>query len=135
MATTHFSGPVAIGAGSVKTVTAAYTVPANENGMTYILDAAAGAAVTLPSPSAGLRYKFITGPTAFATTDWVLTSASANMYGVLEEAGAVQAVSGATTINFELAAEAPGDYIDVISDGTNWYVSGQFATALSVTPA
>ena len=134
MAVTHFSGPVAVGSGSISSQDAAFTVPANDNGMTYILDGAAGGAITLPAPSAGLRYKIITG-TLFATTDWVVTATGAIMYGSVMEAGAQQTVSGATTINLELGADAIGDYLEVISDGTNWYVTGMFANATSITPA
>ena len=134
MATTHFSGPVAVGAGSIKTISAAYTVPANENGMTYILNASEGANITLPSPAAGLRYSFIVGAT-FATTDWIITATGAIMEGSVQEAGAIQAVASATTINLELGTETVGDTLSVISDGTNWYVTGDFVQALSVTPA
>lgn len=134
MAITHFSGPVALGSGSIETITGAYTVVAADNGKTFVLNAAAGAAITLPAPSAGFKLKFITGAN-FATTDWVITATGAIMFGSVQEAGAQQTVSGATTINLELAAEAVGDYIELQSDGTNWYVNGMFATALSVTPA
>lgn len=134
MATTHFSGPVAVGAGSIKTLTGAHTVTANENGTTFVLNAAAGAAITLPAPAAGLRYTFVTG-LAFATTDWVITATGAIMNGNVMEAGVVQVITGATTLNLELAAEAVGDHISLISDGTLWYVSGSLATAASITPA
>ena len=135
MASTHFSGPVAVGSGSVESITAAKTLTVkDDNGKTFILNADPGVGITLPAPSAGCTFKFITGAT-FATTDWVITATGAIMYGSIQEAGAQQTVSAATTINLELAAEAIGDYLEMVSDGTNWYVSGMFATALSVTPA
>lgn len=134
MAVSHVSGPLAVGAGSITELSAAKTITADENGTTFIFTGVIGYAVTLPSPAPGLRYKFIVQD-LFATTDWVITSASANMYGTIMEAGALQAVAGATTINLELATDTIGDYIEVISDGTNWYVSGSVTQALSVTPA
>jgi len=134
MSTTHFSGPLAIGSGSIKEVSAAKTITADENGTTFLLSGVVGYAITLPSPAAGLRYSIVVQD-LFATTDWVLTSASANMQGNVMEAGAIQAVAGATTINLELGTDTIGDYIDVISDGTSWFVRGSFTQALSVTPA
>lgn len=139
---THFSGPLYVGGvpiaqnSSALTVSpsAATTLTASQSGSLVLLDAAAGYAVTLPSPAAGLSFRFVV-KSLFATTDWVITSASANMYGTIMEAGALQAVAGATTINLELGADTIGDYIDVYSDGTNWYVAGSTAQAASVTPA
>ena len=115
-------------------VAAAKTITALENGTTFMLNAAAGAAVMLPAPAIGLKYKFIVAA-AFATTDWVITATDAIMQGNIMEAGAIQAVANATTLNLELAAETLGDYIEVVSDGTNWFVSGSTTAAASVTPA
>ena len=134
MGTTHFSGPVAVGSGSITELSAAKTITANENGSTFVFTGIVGYAVTLPAPAAGLRYKFIVQD-LFATTDWVLTSASANMQGSVMEAGAIQAVASATTINLELAADTIGDFLTAESDGTNWYIFGSFVQAASVTPA
>ena len=142
MSATHLSGPLYVGgtvvgqssSGKVTTPTAATTLTAAQSGSIVALAQAAGYAVTLPSPAAGLNYRFVV-QALFATTDWVITSASANMYGTIMEAGVLQAVAGATTINLELGADTIGDYIDLYSDGTYWYVSGSTAQAASVTPA
>lgn len=119
--------------GAPESVSAALSPAAADSGKTYILNGGTGVAITLPAPASGLSYKFIVG--AAFTTDYVITATGAIMYGVVEEAGAVQAVAGATTLTLEDGAEAVGDYLELLSDGTNWYVSGQFATALSITPA
>lgn len=115
-------------------LSAAHTITAAENGTTFLLTGVVGYALTLPAPSAGLKYKFIVQD-LFATTDWVITATGAIMYGTVMELSTVQAVAGATTINLELAADTIGDWIQVESDGTNWYVSGACAQAASVTPA
>ena len=140
MAATHFSGPLYVGgvvtapADAVFTPTAAVTLTAAQSGSIVALALAAGVAITLPSPSVGLSYRFVV-QALFATTDYVITSAAANMYGTVMELSTAQLVAGATTINLELAADTIGDYIDVYSDGVNWYVSGAMAQAASVTPA
>ena len=141
MAATHFSGPLIVGGVEVAsltpeiiTPTAAVTLTAAQSGSIIALAQAAGVAITLPAPAVGLNYRFVV-QTLFATTDWVITSASADMYGTVMEVSTVQLVAGATTINLELGADTIGDYIDLYSDGVNWYVSGAMAQAASVTPA
>ena len=115
-------------------LSAAATLTALQNGTTFLLTGVVGYAITLPAPAAGLKYKFVVQD-LFATTDWVITATGAIMYGTVMEASTVQAVAGATTINLELAADTIGDWVEVESDGTNWYVSGACAQAASVTPA
>lgn len=145
MSTTHFSGPVVSPGGFTGAITGGNTAPVVELAAATTLTAAqsgsivaftgiVGYAVTLPSPADGLNYLFVVQD-LFATTDWVITSAAANMYGTVMELSTVQAVAGATTINLELAADTIGDYIELFSDGTNWYVRGAMAQAASVTPA
>lgn len=135
MAITHFSGPVAVGAGSVEDITAAKTLTAKDNGKYFQLNAAAGAAVTLPAvaSSAGYRVRFTT-KALFATTDWVITSAEGdNLEGSLIVAGAVVTVDAADTITFELGADNIGDFLDLWSDGTYWYAFGNALTSAGMT--
>jgi hypothetical protein len=120
--------------GLVQEIAAATTLTAADSGKTIVLTGIVGYAITLPAPAAGLKYKFIVQD-LFATTDWVITATGAIMYGSVMELSTVQAVAGATTINLELAADTIGDWVQVESDGTNWYVSGAMAQAASVTPA
>ena len=145
MSATNFSGPVVSAAGFTGDVTGGATVPvvslaaaatltAAQSGSIIALTGTTGYAVTLPAPAAGLNYTFIVQD-LFGTTDWVITSASADMFGTVMELSTVQAIASATTINLELAADTIGDRIKVESDGTNWYVSGAMAQAASVTPA
>lgn len=120
--------------GSIQEISAATTLTAADSGKTIILTGIVGYAITLPAPAAGLKYKFIVQD-LFATTDWVITATGAIMHGSVMELSTVQPVAAATTINLELAADTIGDWIQVESDGTNWYVSGAMAQAASVTPA
>lgn len=141
MATTHFSGPIALGAQSMRKSTdvggiaAAKVLTADEsNGMHYILDGGTGVGITLPVPTKGWRCKFTVG--AAFSTDYVFTAGTADTFeGCIIEAGAVQDVDAADTITLEDDAENVGDFIEFWSDGSKIYVFGNFLTAASVTPA
>lgn len=133
MATTHFSGPLAIGSGSVETISAVKTLTANDNGKTFLLNAAAGVTITLPSHASGLRFKFITGA-AFATTNFIIAAADVDtMEGSMIVAGVVVDVAAADQINFVATAENIGDFVEVFSDGTYWHTFGNALTAGALT--
>ena len=121
MATTHFSGPIAVGSGRVKEISAATTLTADDCGSLVALTGTVGYAVTLPTAAKakGGTIRFVVQD-LFGTTDWVITSPSANMYGIVDELSTLQAIAGATTLNLELGADTIGDWIEVTSDGTNW---------------
>jgi hypothetical protein len=131
---THTTNDVERIVSNTEVVAAAKTLTAADSGKTFLLQAAAGAAITLPLPAAGLNYKFIVGQ-AFATTAWtVVTSASANIIqGTVTVNGASVLGADEDTITFAHAAENVGDWASVISDGTDWYVSGLGSAASSIT--
>ena len=139
MGTTHFSGPVSSaagfqnGTGSVVTPTAVTTLTSADNGKTYMLNAAAGFAITLPAHVAGLQFRFITGA-AFATTNFTIVAADVDtMEGSLIVAGAVVTVDAADQINFVATAENIGDFVTVFSDGATWHVFGNALTTGAIT--
>ena len=136
---THFSGPVVSTAGftgstgSVENITGAKTLTADDSGKTFFLNAAAGAAVTLPAVAAGLRFEIIVGA-LFATSNWVVSSAEGdNIDGSIEVAGAVVVAGAEDQVNFVASAEALGDRIFLISDGVQWFVSGTAALTGGIT--
>ena len=90
MATTHFSGPLAIGTSGMKSMTAATTLTKADNGTTYLLDGGTGFGITLPSATTkNLYFKFIVA--AAFTTDYVFTADPTDSFeGCVIEAGAVQ---------------------------------------------
>ena len=141
MATTHFSGPIALGAASmplstdVNGLAAAKTLTADEsNGMHYILDGGTGFGITLPVPTQGWRCKFTIG--ALFTTDFVFTAGTADTFtGSITEAGVLQLVTAADTITLEDGTEVLGDFLEFWSDGTSTFVHGVTSTAASATPA
>lgn len=141
MAATHFSGPVVSAAGfqngtsSFEDITAAKTLVADDNGKIFGLNAAGGAAITLPAvaSSAGYRVRFVT-KALFATTDWVISSAEGdNIEGCLNIAGTLTSVDAADSVTFEEGADNIGDFVDFWCDGTYWYVYGVGLTALSLS--
>lgn len=118
-----------------ETLAAAYTVKANDTGKVFLLDAAAGATVTLPSLAYGLNFKFVVAA-AFATSNWVVASAEGdNINGTLLVNGAVVAAAGEDQINFVASAETVGDTIEILADVDNsqWIVSGVGAATGSIT--
>jgi len=136
----HFSGPIKLGAGSMRLSTdvggiaAAKTLTADEsNGQHYILDGGTGVGITLPVPTKGWSCKFTIG--AAYTTDFVFTAGTAATFqGCVLEAGAVQDIADMDTITLEDGVENVGDFLEFWSDGTSTFVYGSTLTALSVTP-
>lgn len=113
---------------SSESVITTKTITAAESGSTFILNLAAGFVTTLPAPSAGLKYKFIVG-TAPTGSYTIVTNASANViHGQIasaeDAAGSVSTTAASDTISFVLNLAIIGDYCEVISDGTSWFVSG-----------
>lgn len=111
-------------------LTEARTLTDSDSGKTYFLNAAGGFSVTLPSPRGGVGFEFIvkTAP----TTDYVIeTAADAKIfYGKVFTSDtnaaldATTEIGGASKIFLEANVAAVGDSIEVVSDGTYWYVNG-----------
>lgn len=91
----------------VKTISAATTLTQSDSGKLLVLNAAAGAAVTLPSPVAGFNCRVYVGAT-FATTAWTIVGDS-NIYGSALVNGASVVADDETTITLSASAETIGD--------------------------
>lgn len=115
-------------------LTGATTLTAEDSGKVFLLKAAAGAQITLPAvaTSNGFRFKFIVGQ-LFATTNWTVLAASNVIEGSVLVAGAHVAGVNENTISFVASAEAVGDFVELVSDGANWYVNGSGVAAGSIT--
>ena len=112
----------------VEVVIAANAITKAESGKIFILSKATGFNSTLPTPKAGLNYRFIVGisPTTAYT---IKSNGDANIINgqvasAEDAAGSVSTAAGADIINFVANKAIIGDYIDVVSDGTSWFVSG-----------
>jgi hypothetical protein len=115
-------------AANYETVITTNVITASETGKTFFLNLVGGFTSTLPVPALGLKYRFVV-QTAPTTAYIILTNAVANIiHGSIatpEDAlGAVSVVAAADTINFVANLAVIGDWCEVESDGTNWYISG-----------
>ncbi len=117
-----------------ETLTGVKTLKYSDTGKVFFLTAAAGAAITLPAVRDGVSFKFIVG-SAFATTDWTVTGGATKIQGTVIVNGASILGEDETTITFELGAEKPGDFVELHSDGSNWFVFGMGSAASSITLA
>lgn len=100
------------------------------SGTTYILSAS-GTTFTLPALEDGLNFRFIAGG-ALDTGNVIIDSAEGdNIEGTLIVAGAVVDCAAEDQINFVVDGENLGDFVEVFSDGTYWYIgeSGTLTTA------
>jgi hypothetical protein len=126
-------------ASGVEVVAATNVILAAESGKTFFLDAVAGFQSTLPAPAAGLKFTFIvkTAPTSNGYTIVTNGTTQKVLKGLaVISADAIGDVSaGGTTATFVHNQALPGDRIDMICDGTIWYMVGyaQVTAALTIT--
>lgn len=119
---------------TVQTLSGTSNLDATDSGKVFLLDAAGGFTVTLPAvatASNGWHCRFIvkTDP----TTAYIITEDTASDTNVItslvgdwqDDAGAGLRNAGHTTVTFVASTALAGDFIEVVGDGTNWYVSGQ----------
>lgn len=131
-----FTVPVTYEAEPLVAVSAARTLLPSETGTTFVLSLAAGFIVTLPAPEASLRYKFLVGVAPSGTGNYVITATGAIISGTvltgeISTAGNVAATK--TGINIIKDSAVVGDWVEIVSDGTKWYLSGATSLAASVT--
>lgn len=138
------SGTVLVSGTAAEINTTTKSVSAAENGEVFFLSLAAGFVTTLPAPALGLRYSFVvrTAPTSGSYT--IVTTSSANIIkgsiytsDVNSATDADFETAGGDTITFVQNKAVAGDTVDLVSDGTNWFVHG-FCTvfdAITVTTA
>lgn len=129
----HFSNDVERIFNKVETISSASTLTEADSGKWYELNNSTGVIVTLPAVKSGVNFRFVVGA-AFATSNFVIDSAEGdNINGILVVNGASVAASDEDQINFVASAESIGDFIDIWSDGSGWYVSGIGNSAGSIT--
>ena len=103
-----------------------------DSGKTYFLESTVARTITLPAVKAGLKFKFIMSDTT-ADSSIATSEGTALLKGGAECGDAYLTLAG-TTIVCELAGSV-GDWLEMVCDGTYWYVSGHGAhdTSFSVS--
>ncbi len=117
-------------------VTTTNVIVASESGKTFYLDLAGGFTSTLPAPALGLKYTFIV-KTAPTTAYIITTNAGANLlFGTfLDIVGELTYFSAQDTLNFVAVTSVVGDFLEVESDGTNWYCTAKSGADGGITVA
>lgn len=114
-------------------LTAADTLLYTECGKTVILNSATEFATTLPSPQAGCKFRFIVSAAPVGTAYTVVTAGGSNLIdGIAVVNGASVSCADEDTITFTASAAISGDWVEVISDGTNWFLSGAANAATGI---
>jgi hypothetical protein len=93
-----------------------------------------GYTMTLPAPTAGWKAKFVVS--AAFSTDFVVQSPSDNrdtINGGVIVNGAIVEADAVDRVTFEDDAESVGDYIEIHSDGTSYFLSGNGNAASSIS--
>jgi len=123
---------------NVEVVTTTNVITAAESGKTFFLNSGTDFVSTLPAPAAGLRFKFVVTTAATTTAHTIVTTAGANViYGAVAttDGNASLLASAEDTISLTKTATGGivGDQVEVICDGTNYYVSGLVSVAAGIT--
>lgn len=119
----------------VETLVATETLTANESMKLLVLSHATEFATTLPpvASSAGITYHIVIGAAPSGASYTVVTDSGENkIYGVAVVNGDSVQASAEDTITFTDGAADVGDWVELTSDGTNWYVSGQGHAATAI---
>jgi len=120
-------------AARTNTVAVAKTLTASDSGNVFTLSATTGKVITLPSVAVdGFKAKFLVGA-VFATTNFTIVAPTSVIQGGAIVNSVFVPASNENTISFVASAESVGDYINIVSDGTNFYVEGVGALAGSIT--
>lgn len=122
--------------GDLKNVPAALTaasttLTAADSGKVYLLTppgTAATRTVTLPTAASGIHFRFILTAAGSASChfDVVQAGNTQDFVGTIISGGGTSDSAGAsdTKIRFTGGSSAAGDNVDLVSDGTSWYVRG-----------
>ena len=109
-----------------------HSLGAKDSGKTYILENTVARTITLPAVKAGAKFKFVVSDSTAAST--IATSEGTSLIkGGILLATAWETLAG-TTIT-ATTANVVGDWIELVCDGTYWYISGQSGHANGFTIA
>ncbi len=92
-----------------------------------------GGTVTLPAPTEGFNIKFVTTGGLTSANTVIAGGTADKMEGSIIVAGAVVDVDAADQLNFVHTADNLGDFVEITSDGSNYYVSGNALESGGIT--
>ena len=98
-----------------------HTLDMGDSGKVYMLYSTVVRTITLPAVAAGLKFKFIVTDSTAAST--IVTSEGTALIKGGAECGDAYLTLAGTTLTATTDAVV-GDHIELICDGTNWFVSG-----------
>ena len=98
-----------------------HTLDMGDSGKIYMVYSTVARTITLPAVAAGLKFKFIMTDTTADSS--IATNEGTALLKGGAECGDDYLTLACTTIVLE-AAGAVGDHLELICDGTYWYVSG-----------
>lgn len=143
MSSSHFSGPISVGAGSYESLITTKALDAEDNGKTFGLNLAGGFTVTLPAVAnvnAGfkVRFRVETNPTtAYIISEKAADDTNIILGSINSSTGQTSAVdfetSGATFVNFVADAAKVGDWVTLETNGTKWFAYGQCTIVTGIT--
>jgi hypothetical protein len=140
--TTILAGTGGLVAGDATNGLRGYVSTSAPNGDTTLTSAACGTVqfigaagddFTLPAPANGCRVRFIVDSAFASTSMTIVTNSSANVIqGSIDVNSTRAACASSDTVTFLHSAETVGDWVEVVSDGTSWFINGVGVLASSV---
>jgi len=109
-----------------------HTLGMKDSGKTYMLENTVARTITLPAVKAGLKFKFVVTDSTAAST--IVTSEGTSLI----KGGILLATAWETLAGTTLTAATDnviGDWVELVCDGTYWYISGQSGHANGFTIA
>ena len=109
-----------------------HTLGMHDSGKTYMLENTVARTITLPAVKAGLKFKFVVTDSTAAST--IATSEGTSLI----KGGILLATAWETLAGTTLTAATDnviGDWVELVCDGTYWYISGQSGHANGFTIA
>ena len=115
-----------------KATASSHSLGMKDSGKTYILENTVARTITLPAVKAGLKFKFIVSDSTAAST--IATNEGTSLI----KGGILLATAWETLAGTTLTAATDnviGDWVELVCDGTYWYISGQSGHANGFTIA
>ncbi len=108
------------------------TLTIADSGSTYLISGT-GTTITLPAvaQSEGVNFKFMVNGALGVANSIIASAEGDNIEGSLIVAGAVVDCDAEDFINFIQDGENLGDYVEVYSDGSKWYIGDSGALTTS----